>query len=162
MQRRNFFKNLVASVVGVFAVSKKPAKAQEKLPKNLSLDDLREELKKAHWIRKDLFYKIFDRLEGMDVPKAQERPKTTLRFNENRIEAWNGEKWFSVFGVYIQDDDSRNWRNTFESELSLSIPSPTAEQRAKLNNDVGEVGEPLPPILDLHRQFVKECEDNGV
>jgi hypothetical protein len=102
MQRRKFFKSIVASIAGLFAVSK-TAKAQEKPKGGLNLDDLRQELKNAKYINKSLFFKLFDKLEGRETPTVSAE-NTALRFNENRIEAWNGERWVNVFEVDVISD----------------------------------------------------------
>ena len=66
MKRRNFFKNLLAAVTGFSLAGKKTAKAS---------DDAVQELRRL-----------------LQEDEAARKPQTTLRFNENRIEAFNGEK----------------------------------------------------------------------
>ncbi len=120
MQRRNFFKNLIASVAGLFAVSK-TAKGHES---DCGVHN-------NPWICSC----------GYSTPQT----KTTLRFNENRIEAWNGEKWFPLLDVQLETEvNPCYW---VLSPLGMTIPSPTAEQRSKLNNDVGEIS-PYPVVKE--------------
>ena len=84
MQRRNFFKKLIASIVGIFAVSKKTAKAQDK-------------------------------------------PQTTLRFNENRIEAWNGGEWQAVIEIELAPMADSCCIQHWHDKIYMTIPSPTTE-----------------------------------
>lgn len=111
MKRRNFFKNLIASTVGIFAVSSKPAKAHS--PEEI------EAFQKA-WF------------EYRKQKQTEKLKQTTLRFNENRIEAWNGEIWVMILEVLKCEEPP-----IYERYFTLYISPPTAEQRVKLNNDVG-------------------------
>lgn len=95
MQRRKFFKSIVASSVGLFAVSNKPT-------------------------------------------KAQEQPQTTLRFNEDKIEAWNGEKWLPAIVVKLPNEA---WEDI--TNLEVEAIDPTAEQKSAFdfNHRSGEFKE---------------------
>ena len=143
MKRRNFFKNLLATVFGINLASKKTAKAEEKPQIGLNLDDLRQELQNAKYINKALFFKLFDKLEGRETPTAAAE-NSALRFNENRIEAWTGKKWVNVVTVDVLDvvfpwDEPGGLLITVSEPglthvsqrdciKNLKIPSPTAEQ----------------------------------
>lgn len=102
---------------------------------------------------------------GSKPAKAQGKPQTTLRFNENRIEAWTGKKWVNVITVDVLDvvfpwdepggllitvsEPGLTHVTQHDNAEGLTFHSPTAEQRRKLNNDVGEI-----------KEF--KCEDSNI
>ena len=63
-------------------------------------------------------------LAGKTKPKE---PETTLRFNKNAIEAWNGKIWLPVIEIELTDD-GLGWgyieQNEPYARLSIEIPKP--------------------------------------